>query len=187
MKSSASNDLVQHASRLLYDISLGTSDTKLLLGKERIIRGLLVMLEMQPYHIQVEVLKTIKNLSQLPANFDALEKCGIVERLCQLLWRGNNRGTTELQTQILNSLFLILRLNTSRQDMAVRHGLLAFLGKIKHYTNNVNKFAIPLLCELIRNTTDFGHLWKNDILDVLITLARDVCWKYSALDGLIYW
>lgn len=80
-----------------------------------------------------------------------------------------------------------MRLNICRQELAAKNGLLSFLGKINSYEQNVNRFAIPLLCEFIRNTTDFKLLWQNNILDVLISLLKDVCWKYSAVDGIIYW
>jgi hypothetical protein len=87
----------------------------------------------------------------------------------------------------LNSLFFLLRLDVSRQEQAAKYGLLSFLSKIKIYRTKVNRFAVPLLCEYIYNAYNFQQLWENKLMDVIMSLLNDVCWKYAALEGIVFW
>jgi hypothetical protein len=87
----------------------------------------------------------------------------------------------------LNSLFFLLRLDLSRQEQAANYGLLSFLSKIKIYRTKVNRFAVPLICEYIYNTHNFQQLWEHKLMDVIMSLLNDICWKYAALEGIVFW
>lgn len=87
----------------------------------------------------------------------------------------------------MNSLFYLLRMDTKRQDKAIEQGFLSFFTNIAKSQQKLKQFAIPILCELVRNRSAFYKLWNSDLLSVLLELLFDPCWKISVLDAIIYW
>jgi hypothetical protein len=79
--------LVKLVGKLLYDLSLGHREIKLLLGNERVIRGIIMIIRTQPIESIIEAFKTTKNLCQVVQTFEAMDNCDMVSILCSNLWR----------------------------------------------------------------------------------------------------
>jgi hypothetical protein len=79
--------LVKLVGKLLYDLSLGPREIKALLGNERVIRGIIMIIRTQPLDSTIEAFKTIKNLCQVVQTFEAMDNCNMVSILCSNLWR----------------------------------------------------------------------------------------------------
>lgn len=87
LRTEEEKQLVRLIGRVFYELSLGPREAKCLLGRERVLRGIIILIRTQNADSFLEALKTIKNLCQVSQNFEAFDNCNIVELLCDELRR----------------------------------------------------------------------------------------------------
>jgi hypothetical protein len=130
------------------------------------------------------LLKTIKNLSMLPAALSVLQNAGAIETVVDILGR-SYRGkiaavrlsplplstplhlyphwlllpsslkcAQEIQNHAVNTLFNLCRLSSERQAEAASAGAIPLLQRIVRDNSPLKQFALPILC-------DFAHAGKG--------------------------
>ncbi|GAA6058273.1 hypothetical protein JCM3770_004335 [Rhodotorula araucariae] len=135
------------------------------------------------------LLKTLKNLSMVPAALDPLQHAGAIEMLVEVLaqtYRG--RLAAEIQNHAVNALFNLCRLSKARQAEAAAAGAIPLLQRIVHDSSPLKQFALPILC-------DFAHagkacrklLWQHDGVALYLQLLKDTFWVNPALEAILVW
>ncbi|BGP47541.1 Protein kinase of the Mitotic Exit Network [Rhodotorula kratochvilovae] len=135
------------------------------------------------------LLKTLKNLSMLPAALDPLQHAGAIEMLVAILaqtYRG--RLAAEIQNHAVNALFNLCRLSKARQAEAAAAGAIPLLQRIVGDSSPLKQFALPILC-------DFAHagkacrklLWQHDGVALYLQLLKDTFWVNPALEAILVW
>ncbi|GAA6044474.1 hypothetical protein JCM8097_000899, partial [Rhodosporidiobolus ruineniae] len=135
------------------------------------------------------LLKTIKNLSMLPAALDVLQNAGAIDMLVETLgktYRG--RLAAEIQNHAVNTLFNLCRLSKARQEEAAAADAVPLLQQIVRDNSPLKQFALPILC-------DFAHagkvcrklLWHNDGVAFYLQLLKDTFWVNPALEAILAW
>ncbi|GAA5843686.1 hypothetical protein JCM5353_001293 [Sporobolomyces roseus] len=137
------------------------------------------------------LLKTIKNLSMLPAALDVLQNANCIETLVDVLSREfEGRLAAEIQNHALHTLFNLCRLSKARQEEAASFGAIPILQKIVTTNSPLKQFALPILC-------DFAHLdsritrkllWQHDgVRFYLQLLSKDTYWINASLEAVLAW
>lgn len=150
--------------------------------------GLVKAADLLEPELLATLLKTIKNLSMLPAALEILQNAGAIETLVAVLgqrYRGRlgavrpmslqNRSALlimwnpqEIQNHAVNALFNLCRLSKNRQEEAASAGAIPLLQRIVQDSSPLKQFALPILC-------DFAHAGKLcRKLSVLQPLSRAV-------------
>ncbi|GAA5994677.1 uncharacterized protein JCM10292_002207 [Rhodotorula paludigena] len=135
------------------------------------------------------LLKTIKNLSMLPAALEVLQNAGAIETLVAILGqRYRGRLGAEIQNHAVNALFNLCRLSKNRQEEAASAGAIPLLQRIVQDSSPLKQFALPILC-------DFAHagklcrklLWQHDGVALYLHLLKDTFWVNPALEAILAW
>ncbi|GAA5871422.1 hypothetical protein JCM8547_002661 [Rhodosporidiobolus lusitaniae] len=135
------------------------------------------------------LLKTVKNLSMLPAALDVLQNAGAIEMLVDVLGRSyRGRLAAEIQNHAVNALFNLCRLSKARQEEAAAAGAIPLLQRNVRDSSPLKQFALPILC-------DFAHagkacrklLWHHDGVSFYLHLLRDTFWVNPALEAILAW
>ncbi|GJN89439.1 hypothetical protein Rhopal_002425-T1 [Rhodotorula paludigena] len=135
------------------------------------------------------LLKTIKNLSMLPAALEILQNAGAIETLVAVLGqRYRGRLGAEIQNHAVNALFNLCRLSKNRQEEAASAGAIPLLQRIVQDSSPLKQFALPILC-------DFAHagklcrklLWQHDGVALYLHLLKDTFWVNPALEAILAW
>ncbi|CEQ42898.1 SPOSA6832_04772, partial [Sporobolomyces salmonicolor] len=135
------------------------------------------------------LLKTIKNLSMIPAALDVLQNANTIEVLVGILGRDfRGRLGAEIQNHAVNTLFNLCRLSKVRQEEAASAGAIPLLQRIVRDNSPLKQFALPILC-------DFAHagkacrklLWLHDGVAFYLNLLKDTFWVNPALEAVLAW
>ncbi|GAA5892422.1 hypothetical protein JCM5296_003594 [Sporobolomyces johnsonii] len=135
------------------------------------------------------LLKTIKNLSMVPAALDVLQNANTIEVLVGILGRDfRGRLGAEIQNHAVNTLFNLCHLNKVRQEEAASAGAIPLLQRIVRDNSPLKQFALPILC-------DFAHagkacrklLWLHDGVAFYLNLPKDTFWVNPALEAVLAW
>ncbi|GAA5958813.1 hypothetical protein JCM10213_006249 [Rhodosporidiobolus nylandii] len=135
------------------------------------------------------LLKTIKNLSMVPASLDVLQNAGLIETLVDILGQTFcGRLAAEIQNHAVNTLFNLCRLSKVRQEEAAAAGAIPLLQRIVRDSSPLKQFALPILC-------DFAHagkacrklLWHHDGVAFYLHLLKDTFWVNPALEAILAW
>lgn len=142
---------------------------------------------MSPNH-QITMLKFIKNLSMLSTTLDSLQNSNAIDVLTDLL-RNSLREPhfREVSNQVLNTIYNLCRLNTSRQDDAALNGIIPVLQRILKTERPLKEFALPVLCDMAHCKVGRRELWRNKGLPFYISLLADPYWQVTALDAIFVW
>ena len=78
----------------------------------------------------------------------------------------------DVHNHVLHCLFHLCFLNTRRQDMAAKHGMIGFLRYVVSFNNSLKEFAVPMLCDLARSRSGTRQiLWKEGGLWLFLFLC----------------
>ncbi|KAI8902609.1 hypothetical protein BC833DRAFT_572672 [Globomyces pollinis-pini] len=132
----------------------------------------------------IKLLKIIKNLCQVSDNLPMFDMSGAIEIICNLLWKPNE--VVDIRTQVFSCLFYSLRLNSRRQERALRMGILKHLALSCSSNHPAKQFAVPILCDIVCHLTT-ETFWQENMLDILIKLLQDFCWRSVVLEAILSW
>ncbi|EGG23866.1 putative protein serine/threonine kinase [Cavenderia fasciculata] len=139
----------------------------------------------------LRMLKVIKNLSMDQSNRSKLDEVGIIPTLINYLGyhQSGIEKISEIYNQVLHSLYYLLLLDKSRQDKALKCGILAPLLFIINERGPLKELALPILFDFVRLTSPASraHLWQCDTLTKLITLLEDHNWFADAIESIAAW
>ncbi|KPV72270.1 uncharacterized protein RHOBADRAFT_47116 [Rhodotorula graminis WP1] len=135
------------------------------------------------------LLKTVKNLSMLPAALDPLQQAGTIGMLVSLLgqtYRG--RLGAEIQNHAVNALFNLCRLSKARQAEAAAAGAIPLLQQIVRDNSPLKQFALPVLCDCAHaGKATRRLLWQHDGMALYLRLLTDAFWVNPALEAILVW
>ncbi|KAI8911810.1 kinase-like domain-containing protein [Gorgonomyces haynaldii] len=145
---------------------------------------LFYLVEKYPPDIEIEILKIMKNLCQVPQDYSqTFDKCDALETFCKMLSRCHQ---VQMTLQLFVCLFHLLRLDPQRQERAIYHGILTSLHT-SLLCGPCAQFVIPLVCELVTGCVSFAAFWQCDILHLLVEMMRDLVWRTQSLEAIVYW
>lgn len=151
--------------------------------------GVLKELKRMSANHLITMLKFIKNLSMLSTTLDTLQNSNAIDVLTELL-RNNlkERQFREISNQVLNTIYNLCRLNTSRQEDAALNGIIPVLLHIIKTERPLKEFAYPILCDMAHSGKQGRReLWRNKGLSFYISLLDDPYWQVTALDAIFVW
>jgi len=145
-----------------------------LIDTRALLSGIIKAVSLLEPELLALLLKTVKNLSMLPAALDVLQNANCIETLVDVLsqeFEGRlaavrglfsflqlvrcvadiENGQQEIQNHALHTLFNLCRLSKARQEEAASFGAIPILQKIVTTNSPLKQFALPILC-------DFAHL-----------------------------
>eukprot|EP00835_Amoeboradix_gromovi_P005559 NODE_534_length_7054_cov_0.303666.p3 type:complete len:266 gc:universal NODE_534_length_7054_cov_0.303666:3177-2380(-) len=143
------------------------------------------MMDYIPTHLQVIVLKVIKNLSMDSYNLDRLEKAGCVEKLCKLL-SGEGPFINDIKNQSLNALFYLCRINKQRQEFACQYSLKALL-EAANSSSTFKQFALPILSEFPTNKYCKKYINNEATMQQYMCFLEDSNWVVNILEAIVSW
>eukprot|EP00834_Sanchytrium_tribonematis_P006319 NODE_455_length_7230_cov_0.733277.p3 type:complete len:283 gc:universal NODE_455_length_7230_cov_0.733277:6099-6947(+) len=147
---------------------------------------LLKSMDYVPAHLQVTILKVIKNLSMDSNNLDNLEKSGCIEKLCKLISIENGPYITEIKNQCLNALFYLCRINKRRQEYACQYSLKSLLDAAKA-NSTFKQFALPILSEFPTNRFCKKYLNNEYTVKRYMEFLEDSNWVVNILEAIVSW
>ncbi|RKP03918.1 hypothetical protein CXG81DRAFT_8896, partial [Caulochytrium protostelioides] len=139
--------------------------------------------------LTVKLAKCLKNISMTSSTLDALQQCRMIEHFCQLLAvREGGPHFGEIQSHVINALFNLCRINRSRQEAAVRAGIVPHLQRFVASTHPMRQFALPILCELAHTSARTREsLAAAGGVESYLQLLGDQYWQVNALEALVFW
>ena len=145
----------EHAERaagIFLLFSLADTKVKENMATKRVLPGLMQVLarpaEFSPALI-LKVLRTIKNLCMgEAAHMDQLQGSRAIPHLINLLKASTTSG--EMRNQCVNALYLLCRINRSRQEEAATNGGLPILQEIIAQGSPLRQFALPIVCDIAK-------------------------------------
>jgi hypothetical protein len=138
-------------------LQLSSADTavKTRMATRKVLPGLMQLLaapdEFAP-ELQVKILRTIKHLCMGEASYmDELQRAKAIPHLIGLLrlQRGGPHFA-EMRNQCVNTLYLLCRINRSRQEAAAIDGALPMLQEIIEQASPLKQFALPIMCDIAK-------------------------------------
>ena len=144
------------------------------------------MMDFIPSHLQVLVLKVIKNLSMDSFNLDPLEKAGCVEKLCKLLSNDNGPHANDIKNQSLNALFYLCRINKQRQEFACKYSLKALMDAA-NTSSTLKQFALPILSEFPTNKFCKKYINNEATMIQYMNFLDDSNWVVNILEAIVSW
>ncbi|GAM19761.1 hypothetical protein SAMD00019534_029360 [Acytostelium subglobosum LB1] len=139
----------------------------------------------------LRILKVIKNLSMDQNNRAKLDNVEIISTLIAYLGleQGGIEKISEIYNQVLHSLYHLLLLDKSRQDKALKSGILPPLLQIINERGPLKELALPILFDLVRLSTSSSRkqLWECNTLDKLLVLLEDRNWFADAIESIAAW
>lgn len=138
---------------------------------------------------QLTVLKFIKNLSSVPANFIILQNSNAIEILVNILSESTGTGRyKEVASQILHIMFNLCRLSRERQEEAAVAGIVPSLQDVASGDSPLKQLALPILCDLAHaGKTCRKILWQHDGLSTYLNLTSDPYWQSNAYEAISAW
>lgn len=139
------------------------------------------------------MLKTIKNLTMLPAGLAVLQNANAIEVLVKVLReqyadRPHSPVTTEVANHVVNALYNLLRLDKSRQEEAALAGAIPVLQLVVKRSSPLKEFALPLLMDFAHTSRNCRKiLWQRDGFSTYLSLLRDPFWGATSLEALLAW
>jgi hypothetical protein len=125
------------------------------MATRKVLPGLMQLLaapdEFAP-ELQVKILRTIKHLCMGEASYmDELQRAKAIPHLIGLLrlQRGGPHFA-EMRNQCVNTLYLLCRINRSRQEAAAIDGALPMLQEIIEQASPLKQFALPIMCDIAK-------------------------------------
>ncbi|KAI9889901.1 MAG: hypothetical protein M1814_004623, partial [Vezdaea aestivalis] len=174
---------------IFYLFSQAENHVKEMVADRKVLKPVLKNLRrLSPQH-QITMLKFIKNLSMLSTTLDALHNSNAIEVLIDLLSsKMHESHFKEISNQVLNTMFNLCRLSTTRQEDAALNGVIPLLQRIVQTERPLKEFALPILCDMV-HSGQVGRdlLWQNKGLRFYITLLSDPYWQVTALDAIFVW
>lgn len=153
-----------------------------------VIQHLLSELKRLPTENIIIVLKCIKNLSSHPNTLETLERANIIETLTHYLAPRGISGSTEICSQVLNTLYNLCRINKRRQDRAAQAGAIPHLQQVVAINSPLKQVALPILCDMAHaGPLCRKILWKNHGLHFYLGLLRDPTWQVNGLESVLVW
>jgi len=154
-----------------------------------VIKRLLRILHKLKEKAFVIMLKSIKNLSTHSSTLEPLSKAGAIRKLISFLKKADrSRSATEINNQILHSLFNLCTIEKTRQEKAARAGIIPHLQEIIRQDSPLKQFALPLICEIAHTKKARQELWKHDGVKFYISLwDQQYPWQVQALDAIARW
>jgi hypothetical protein len=175
---------------IFFIFSQAENYVKELVAEVTVLRRVLKNLKRMAPGPQVTMLKFIKNLSMLSTTLDPLHNSNAIDVLSELLSEGMNKSQfREMSNQILNTIYNLCRLSTTRQEEAALVGIIPILIKIvKQDKTPVKEFALPILCDMAHSSRAARReLWQNKGLVFYTSLLSDPYWQVTALDAIFTW
>jgi len=146
---------IEKTSKIFKVFSLGDSDVKLRICNNDVLPNLKQALKlMDPNSKEVlSMLHMIRDIS-----FDRLTLNHLASMIIPLLEIVNplvqkNEFVKEIFYQVTHSLFHLCRLNRSRQEVAVKAGLITCLLFVIQNNKPLKEFAVPMMCELAKSSS----------------------------------
>ena len=162
------------------------ADPPIIHGIFKINVELLKMMDYIPSHLQVIVLKVIKNLSMDSSNLDNLEKAGCVEKLCRLLGNDSGPYVNDIKNQSLNALFYLCRINKQRQEFACQYSLKSLLDAA-NTSSTLKQFALPILSEFPTNKYCKKYINNESTMKQYMLFLEDSNWVVNILEAIVSW
>ncbi|CCJ30742.1 unnamed protein product [Pneumocystis jirovecii] len=169
--------------------SQADNTVKELITTRGVIRRILKDLSRMSLHLQINMLKFVKNLSMVPATLDTLQNANTIEILTEILAsREGMTNSKDIYNQVLNTMYNLCRLSKSRQEEAALSGVVPLLQNIVQKEPILKEFALPILCDLAHASKVCRKvLWQNGSLDFYLFLLNDPYWQANALDAILVW
>ncbi|POW05234.1 hypothetical protein PSTT_09862 [Puccinia striiformis] len=155
----------------------------------RLIRSLSIL----ENELLVSMLKTLKNLTMLPAGLQVLQNANAIETLTKVLKEQIERDpdtplTTEIANHVVNALYNLCRLSKPRQEEAALAGAIPILQRVVKSSSPLKQFALPILCDFAHTSkTCRKLLWQKDGFAFYLGLLRDPFWGITALESILAW
>jgi len=138
----------------------------------------------------LKVLRTIKHLCMGEAAYmDELQRAKAIPHLIVLLrlQRGGPHFA-EMRNQCVNALYLLCRINRSRQEAAAIDGALPILQEIIEQGSPLKQFALPIMCDIAKASKRArAELKQHNGVQFYLGLLSTSYWQESALDALLVW
>jgi len=157
--------------------------------------------------LTLKLLRTIKHLCMGDAkHMDELQRAKAIPHLVALLKgdapqlvgqgpsgsgaNGNGGGAllAEMRNQCVNALYLLCKINRSRQEEAAIHGVLAPLQAIITQGSPLKQFALPIVCDIAKASKRArAELKQHRGVPFYLSLLSVPYWQVQALDALLVW
>ncbi|KAI4259390.1 MAG: hypothetical protein LQ352_000799 [Teloschistes flavicans] len=174
---------------IFFLFSQAENHVKEIIADRTVLHRVLKELKRMSANHLITMLKFIKNLSMLSTILDTLQNSNAIDVLTELL-RNNlkERHFREISNQVLNTIYNLCRLNTSRQEDAALNGIIPVLLHIIKTERPLKEFAYPILCDMAHSGKQGRReLWRNKGLSFYISLLDDPYWQVTALDAIFVW
>ncbi|KAL8695313.1 MAG: hypothetical protein Q9218_000212 [Villophora microphyllina] len=174
---------------IFFLFSQAENHVKEIIADRTVLHRVLKELKRMSANHLITMLKFIKNLSMLSTTLDTLQNSNAIDVLAELL-RTNLKEPQfrEISNQVLNTIYNLCRLNTSRQEDAALNGIIPVLLHIVKTERPLKEFAYPILCDMAHSGKQGRReLWRNKGLSFYISLLDDPYWQVTALDAIFVW
>lgn len=183
------DDVINMVTSIFFFLSQTESYVKESIASKNVFRSLFKCYDQLPTNHQLTVLKFIKNLSSVQANFTILQNSNAIEVLVNIL--AESCGTErykETASQILHIMFNLCRLSRDRQEEAAIAGIVPLLQDVVSGDLPLKQFALPILCDLAHaGKTCRKILWQHDGLSTYLYLTSDPYWQVNAYEAICIW
>lgn len=170
---------------LLLEFSRADTNVKAYMCSTSLLQRLLEILNKLEPPILVRILECIKQLSQDPSTLEYLQRAEAMKHLVPLLEDRDGQHVAQIQSQVLNSLHNLCKINKRRQEQAAECGIIPHLMRFIRINSSLKQFALPLLCDMAHaSRVTREYLRENGGLDVYLSLLDDEVWAVTALDSL---
>jgi len=186
-------DHSERSAEIFLLFSLADTEVKARMATRKVLPGLMQVLaspdEFAPGLI-LKVLRTIKHLCMgEAAHMDELQRAKAIPHLIALL-RLKRGGAlyAEMRNQCVNALYLLCRINRSRQEAAAIDGALPILQEIIGQGSPLRQFALPIMCDIAKaSKRSRAELKQHEGVTFYLGLLSTPYWQESALDSLLVW
>jgi serine/threonine protein kinase len=183
------DDVINMVTSIFFFFSRTESYVKESIASKNVFRSLFKCYHQLPANHQLTVLKFIKNLSSVQANFTILQNSNAIEVLVNIL--AESCGTArykETASQILHIMFNLCRLSRERQEEAAVAGIVPLLQEVVSGDLPLKQIALPILCDLAHaGKTCRKILWQHDGLSTYLYLTSDPYWQVNAYEAICIW
>jgi len=138
----------------------------------------------------LKVLRTVKHLCMGEAAYmDELQRARAIPHLIGLLrLKRGGAHFAEMRNQCVNTLYLLCRINRSRQEAAAIDGALPILQEIIEQGSPLKQFALPIMCDIAKASKRArAELKQHNGVQFYLGLLSVSYWQDAALDALLVW
>eukprot|EP01105_Mastigella_eilhardi_P000024 TRINITY_DN1004_c0_g1_i3.p1 TRINITY_DN1004_c0_g1~~TRINITY_DN1004_c0_g1_i3.p1 ORF type:complete len:1393 (-),score=417.62 TRINITY_DN1004_c0_g1_i3:22-4200(-) len=179
-------DLLGIVTNMLLTLANADSVVKMAICTPNTIKSMIAAVDKLALPMRLRIFKCFHLLSAVDNTLDQLQHSHAIRELVSRITHTEERFITEINREILASLYNLCMLCPARQEKAVSAGIVPHLLKCSEH-HALKEFSLPILCDLVRLRSVRAELWRNHCVDFFLHLLSDPSWQTNALDVLAYW